>query len=494
PVTVGYATANGTAIAGQDYTTTAGTLTFAPGTTTQQITVPVLGDTTFEADETFSLNLSNPVNATISDAQGIATITNDDPAPTLAVNDVTVTEGTGATTNAVFTVSLTGASALPATVSFTTADATAVAPGDYTPTSGVLTFGPGTTTQLITVPVIGDALSEPTETFTVNLSWPTNARLAAGQGIGTTLDNDGAPTISISDVTVSEGNAGTTSAAFTVSLTAASAQQITVGFATVDGTATGGVDYTATSGTLTFAPGTTAQQIVVPVQGDTTFEANETFQVTLTSPVNATIADGLGIGTITNDDPAPTLAINDVTVTEGDAGTTSAVFTVTLTGPTALPATVSFATADVTATASADYTANAGILTFAAGVTTQAITVPVLGDVIDETNETFTVNLSAATGAAIADGQGVGTILDNDPVPTLAVNDVTVTEGNPGTTNAVFTVTLPGATALPVSVSFATADVTATAGSDYTGRSGSLTFQPGTTAQQITVAVLGDVV
>src|SRR5262249_19380646 len=151
-------------------------------------------------------------------------------------------------------------------------------------------------------------------------------------------------------------------------------------------------------------------------------------------------------------------------------------------------------TADVTATAGADYTATAGILTFAAGVTTQAITVPVLGDVIDETNETFTVNLSAATGATIADGQGVGTILDNDPVPTLAVNHVTVTEGNTGTTNAVFTVTLTGATALPVSVSFATADVTATAGSDYTGRSGSLTFQPGTTAQQITVAVLGDVV
>src|SRR5262249_38355479 len=132
PVTVNYATANGTAIGGQDFLTPRGTLTFAPGTTTQQLTVPALRGVASQADETYSLNLSSPVNATIGDGQGIATITNDDPAPTLSINDLTVTEGNAGTSNAVFTVSLTGATALTATVGFATSDGTALAGQDYT--------------------------------------------------------------------------------------------------------------------------------------------------------------------------------------------------------------------------------------------------------------------------------------------------------------------------------------------------------------------------
>src|SRR5262249_30206475 len=160
-------------------------------------------------------------------------------------------------------------------------------------------------------------------------------------------------------------NAGTASAVFTVSLTTASAQPITASYATVDGSATaggnaatGGSDYVATSGVLTFAPGVTAQQVTVAVRGDLVFETNEGFQVSLANPLNATLADAQGAGTIVNDDAPPTVAINDTTVTEGATG--AALFTVTLTGATQLPATVDFVTTDGTATAGADYTTASG--------------------------------------------------------------------------------------------------------------------------------------
>ncbi len=187
------------------------------------------------------------------------------------------------------------------------------------------------------------------------------------------------PTLSISDVTLTEGNSGTKNAMFTVTLSTASTQQVTVAFATANGTATAGQDYTAQSGTLTFAPNATSQTISVVVAGDTTVEPDETFFVNLSAPVNATIADAQGVGTIQNDD-LPSLSINDVTVTEGNTGTTNATFTVTLSAASSQQVTVGYATADGTATtAGSDYTAKSGTLTFAAGVTSQTITVLVDG-------------------------------------------------------------------------------------------------------------------
>src|SRR5262249_40580046 len=124
------------------------------------------------------------------------------------------------------------------------------------------------------------------------------------------------PTLSINNVTVTEGNSGTTNAVFTVSLSAASSNAVTVAYATANGTATAGSDYVGASGVLTFAAGTTSKMVTVTVNGDTTVEPNETFAVNLSSPVNATIADAQGVGTITNDDaaPTPTLSIGNVTV------------------------------------------------------------------------------------------------------------------------------------------------------------------------------------
>jgi hypothetical protein len=224
------------------------------------------------------------------------------------------------------------------------------------------------------------------------------------------------PTLSINDVSVTEGNTGTTVAVFTVTLSASSTQTVTVNYATANGTATAGSDYTAASGTLTFAPGTTSRTLSVIVAGDTQSEANETFFVNLTSPSNATIADGQGQGTIVNDDGLPTLSINNVTVTEGNAGTTtSAVFTVSLSAASAQTVTVHYGTADGTATvANNDYIATSGTLTFAAGARSQTLSVTVNGDNVKESPETFYVSLSNPTNATIATARGRATIANDD--------------------------------------------------------------------------------
>ena len=215
---------------------------------------------------------------------------------------------------------------------------------------------------------------------------------------------------------MTEGNAGTTSAVVTLTLSAASTSSVTVNYATAPGTATAGTDYTTTSGTATFTAGTHATTITVPIVGDTAVEPNETVLVNLTAPVNATIADAQAVVTITNDDAAslPTISIADRAVTEGNAGTTSAVVTLTLSAASTSSVTVNYATAAGTATANTDYTTTSGTATFTAGATSTTITVPIVGDTAVEPNETVLVNLTAPVNATIADAQAVVTITNDD--------------------------------------------------------------------------------
>jgi hypothetical protein len=224
------------------------------------------------------------------------------------------------------------------------------------------------------------------------------------------------PTMGILDAIVAEGSSGTTSATFTVTLSPASSQTVTAQFATADETATAPSDYQARSGTVTFAPGDTLETLVVSVNGDLLNEADETFLVNLTNPVGATIEDSEGRGTITNDDPLPSLAVSDVTVGEGDAGTAAANFTVALSAPSGRTVTVAYATADGTAVAPVDYASTGGTLTFTPPATTQPVSVTVNGDSLDELFESFTLNLSGPTNAVLGDAQAQGVIAD-DEVP-----------------------------------------------------------------------------
>ncbi|MBZ0093975.1 MAG: retention module-containing protein [Sulfuricella sp.] len=426
-VTVNFTTANGTAISGgagvgeNDYGSTSGTLVFAPGQTTATVQVSTNDDTVFEGTEAFTLNLSNAANATIGDSHGIGTILDNDqppppPLPTLSINDVTVNENAG---TAVFTVTLSGASATPVTVNYVTADGSATAGQDYTATSGSLTFAAGETSKTVSVPITNDLVYEGNETFAVNLSGASAATIADSQGVGTIVDNDNQPVVvSVSDETVMEGNTAT----FTVTLSNPSTQTVTVDFTTANGTAiSGGAgvgenDYGSTSGTLTFGPGQTVATVAVTTNEDTVFEGSEQFALNIANPVNATIADSQGIGTILDNDGQPSFSVNDVTVTEGVDATIT--FTVTRTGDSALTSTVDYNVVPGTATTPSDYTAGTsplvGTLTFLAGETTQTVTLNVVNDGAIETPENFTVVLSNPVVATISDNTGIGTILDND--------------------------------------------------------------------------------
>ena len=233
-----------------------------------------------------------------------------------------------------------------------------------------------------------------------------------------TLTVSALPNLTINDVTLSEGNAGTTSFSFTVSLSApAGPGGVTFDIATANGTATAGVDYGASSFTSQTIPaGSSTYTFTVLVFGDLLNEPTENFFVNVTNVVNATVLDGQGLGTIANDDPLPSLSINDVAVAEGNSGTVNAVFTVTLSAASGQVVTVNYATADGTATQSTDYISASGTLLFTPGQTASTFIVPVFGDTVPEANESFVVNLSGATNAVISDNQGQGTIT-NDDVP-----------------------------------------------------------------------------
>jgi hypothetical protein len=226
------------------------------------------------------------------------------PAPELRIGDRAVTEGNSGTASATFTVNLSAPGTQPITVAYATGNGTATAGSDYQAASSILTFAPGQTSKTITVPVIGDRLGEPSENFVVNLSNPTNATIADGQGLGFILDDE--PGITINDVSKAEGKKGNTSFTFTVSLSAAYDQPVTVSYRTVNGTATAGSDYTSASGTLTFAAGQTTKTIAIQVKGDNTRESDETFYLDLfNNSSNSLLSRTRGIGAILNDDSVP---------------------------------------------------------------------------------------------------------------------------------------------------------------------------------------------
>ena len=222
--------------------------------------------------------------------------------------------------------------------------------------------------------------------------------------------------ISIADATVTEGNTGTNTASFTVTLSAPSTQTVTVQYNTAGGSAGSGTDFTAASGLLTFAPGETSKTISVSVAGDVVDEHDETFSVGLSNPTNGIVVDGLATGTILDNDAAPTVVIRDVSGNEGRKNTTSVfLFEVVLSAPSEKVVSVNFSTANGTATtADGDYVAASGTLVFNPGETLKRISVAVRGDNRRESNETFLVNLSSVTNAVLGDGQAVGTILDDD--------------------------------------------------------------------------------
>lgn len=491
-VSAAWATADGTAVAGMDYAAATGLVTLAAGVTSATVAVSVSGDVLLEADETLLVSFSSVQQATVQVAQAVGTILNDDAGPALSVSGQVVTEGLDGTTGLVFNVTLSAASALDTTVDFATANGTATAGVDYVATTGSLQIAAGDTTATVTVPVLGDALFEPDETLLLTLSGAANATIGVAQATGTIANDDTAPIVSIEDLSADEGHAGVSNFAVRVGLSAPAGLPVTVRYATTAGSASNGSDFAATTGTAVIAAGTTGAFIQVAVQGDVLHEADETFLVSLSSASNAVLGEALATVTIRNDDATPVLTVSDLSAQEGNAGTTSFVFRLTLSSPSALEVEVDYATVDGTASNGSDYGSTAGTLVFAAGATGATVAVQVTGDALFEGNETFELRLTNAVHALLGDASGLGTILNDDNVPAIFVAAATVTEGQAGTTNLLFVVSLSQSFAQDISVSFATSNGTAVAGADYIHTSGVAVIPAGQTLGAIAVAVNGD--
>ena len=412
--------------------------------------------------------------------------------PSLSVSDAEVLEGSGSSVDLVFTVSLSAAAEQSVSVRAATVDGTARAPGDYTPVSQVLSFAAGVRSKTVTVPVAGDTIAEGNETLSLVLSEASGASIADGTGVGLIRDDDSTPGISIGDTSVVEGNSGTTAAVFRISLSAPSTVPVSVSFRTVDGSARSPADYQARTGTVEFQPGQQAADISVSVVGETLREPDEDFFVVLSNAVGGIIDDGTGRGIILTDEPATAVSVSDASVVEGTGASSSMSFTFTLSPAPEAPVQVSWTTTDGTARAPADYAANAATVSFTAGQTSKTVTVAVTGDSVHEADETLFVDVTAATGAEIADGRGVGTIQNDDPAPSITINDVRIVEGNSGTQTAAFTVRLSAPSGLETAVFYTTEDKKAKAPGDYTRAMGQLVFAPGETAKTVLVSIVGD--
>jgi large repetitive protein len=299
--------------------------------------------------------------------------------------------------------------------------------------------------------------------------------------IATACDVPPLPSFAVSDVTVTEGGA----IVFTVTKTGSTSSTITLNYATADGGAVVGSDYTTKSGTLSFAPTDTSKTVSVPTTNDSAIESPETLYLNLSNVSSGgAIADGQGIGTIQDNEGFS--VSNPTPVTEAQA----IQFTITKTGTTSNDITLAYATSDGTATANSDYSPKAGSIKFLVADTSKMVQLTALSDTTIEANETVLLNIFNASFGTIVDGQGVGTINDDDTPPSFSVNDASVTEGG----SVVFTVTKTGLTQNSYGINFATSDGTAIAGSDYTTVSGTLTFAATDTSKTWSVPTTGDLV
>ncbi len=439
------------------------------------------------------------------------TIATDDPdlrgaaLPTATVGDVSVVEGTGGTRTVAVTVTLSAPAATPVAIQYDTVDVTATAGSDYIATSGTLQFAAGQTSLTVLITISGDAQFEGDETFLVRLTGAAGAVIVDNTAVVTIANDDvpTTPTVSVANVVVTEGAAGATSVHLVFRLDSAASGTTSVRYATVDGTATSGSDYVGATGTVTFAAGQTVADVFLTVNGDASYEANEQFAIQLSNAVGVAIGTATVTVTITNDDAAPLVSITSADASGGEPGTDVVTFTITRSANLSGALTIGLNFGG-TATYAADYVvssisggtwnATTRSVTLAAGVATATLTLTPVDDTAPEVSESIVVTVAAGTDyLTTSPASATATIADNDNVlPSLSVNDVSVLEGNAGQINVVVTISLSRPSTSSVSVTVRTVDGTAVNGSDYRGLTTTLTIAAGQTSATVTIRVLGD--
>ena len=495
--TVDYATSDGTAVAGTDYTAASGTLTFAPSETSKSFNVAILDDNIYEGDEIVFLDLSNPVSATLgTPALAILLIADDETEPTVQFSSATYSVGE-ADGSAAITVTLSGPSVFTATVDYATSNGTATSGSDYMTTNGTLTFAPGETSVTFDVTILDDGVYggfyEGDETVLLDLSNPVNTALGTPASATLTIvDDETEPTVQLSAATYSVGEEyGTTF--YEVTLSGVSAFTATVDYATSDGTAIAGTDYITASGTLIFPPGATSEFVFVTILDNNIDEADRDFNLALSNPVGASLGTPSAAVVTILDDEMPSVQFSAAVYPVGEnAGTTT--ITVTLDATSVVTTTVDYATSDGTAIAGTDYITASGTLTFAPGETAKTFDVAILDDAVFTGYVDFYVGLSNPVNAALG-SPAVGSIsIVDDEIfiePTMQFSAATYSvEENAGI--ATITVTVSSPYPMYVTVDYNTVNGTAIAGTDYTATSGTLAFDPGETSATFEVSILDD--
>ncbi len=409
PVTVGYRTADSTLTAGTDYTPVSGTLTFAPGQVARTVSVAVKGSAAHGIDVKYlHLLLSAPSGATVADGDGVARVVNTRGPMAITVDDAVVRQSTSAGTTLSFLLSLNRpvSTGEKVSVAVATSDRTATAAGgDYTRLAPrTVTFATGAGTARVTVPIGRARSGERSEYFALDLSSPsTGAVLARTVARGTILAAEPvpAPAISVADQAAAQPSSGTVSTPVTVTLNRASTTPVTVRYATENGTALAGLDYTAAAGTLTFSPGQTSRTIPVTVRGRAN-HAPASFVVRLSTPTGGYLADAAARVWLTNARGPVLIGVDDVAVARSASAAAMATFTVTLSAPPAAGETmaVSVATRNGSAVAGTDYIARPlTTLTFTAGQTSRSVQVT-LPPGTPTTAKAFSLDLTAPSANA----------------------------------------------------------------------------------------------
>ncbi len=486
-----------TATPGTDYTAGSGTLTFAKGDTSKTVTVTVTGDQVDEDNETLTLTLSNQTSGlTLGTSTATGTITDDDTKGlALSKTGVTVTEAPGAGRTATYTVALASQPTAAVTVAVSSSAETAAT---VMPASLSFTTTNWNSAKTVTVTGVDDSVDNtPDRTATISHQASGGDYASVSKDLTVTVtDDEGPSAFSVAAASVTEGDSGTASLSFTVSLSPAADMQTTVDWATSKesaDTATPGTDYTAGSGTLTFAKGDTSKTATVTVTGDQVDEDNETLTLTLSNQTSGlTLGTSTATGTITDDDTKGlALSKTGVTVTEASGAGRTATYTVALASQPTAAVTVAVASGAATAA-----TVRPLSLSFSTSNWSQGQTVTVTGvdDDVDNTpDRTATISHRASGGdyASISKDLTV-TVTDDDGTSAFSVADASVNEGDSGTASLSFTVSLSPAADMATTVAWATSDGTATAGADYTMGSGTLSFSAGDTSKTATVTVTGD--
>jgi hypothetical protein len=498
----------GTAVNGTDFNAVNNHLVvFGTGQASVMVPVAIVDNANVVGNRTVNLTLSNPtagLNLGVP-RTAVLTILEDDATFQFSSATASVVEGASVT----LTVTRIGGSVGTATVPYTTVNGTATSPADFTGKTGSLVFGPGVMSQVITIATINDTLIEGNETFSVVLSAPSPA---ASNSLGaittatvTITDNDAAGSLQFSSSAYAVNEGGTVT--LTVTRTGGSAGSVSVPYTLSDGggggtpatggalLTTAGTDYVNTGGTLVFGNGVTSRTITVATKADTTLEGAETFTVTLGTPVGGATLGAPAAAVVTiADAQTPKLQFSAASYTVSESAG-SVTLTVQRVGPTTTENTVQYTLAGSGANPATgggvDFVSTGGTLTFAVGQSSRTIVVSIIPDEINEPTETFTATLVNPTGGAVLGTPSVATvsITDNDPAGTVQFSQLSYAVVEGGT--ATITVTRTG-TSGPVTVNFATSDGTATDPDDYSGASGTLTFQPGETTKTFTIATATD--